>query len=298
MSDRIGPDAAQLLGTALGEKVLTSAPAAMGRILRRTWLGPSPAPPEVVEWHDGTPGYTRDLDAREREMPCVATFDRNASFVAGIDHLRLGHGAWTTLAGHIPLPETDVPGYWLIDDGRLPDCPAFYRTGIWLDGSGPRWFTTPLARLARELGATTALRGYCQEAGGFPLRDVAHRIGNAREILMADRTEAGREALAHLKLGYAAMIAWFEFNTYGGVMERPYWRRAIMDLNIANIWRAARQCSPWPFAWHNVDCLDFACWAPDLIAGLQLGTGIGQWKLRETRGMEEWCLLNQPLPTH
>ena len=184
-------EVADKLAAALGEKVLDSSAAAISRIIKQTYLGPTDPTPADIECHDGDPTSSRELTSKERECPIVASFDKNGAYLDGIGMLRLGHGAWTE-GRMVPLPKSDAPAYWLIDELNGA---AFQRDG----SCGARWFTTPLARLAAERGATTALRVFHQSVSGTPLHHAALRIGIARAVLMVDASDSGREALAELK---------------------------------------------------------------------------------------------------
>jgi len=208
----------------------------------------------------------------------IHAYDKNGQYLAACSSLELGMGGLT----HETAPTFDkrVPGYWRFDD---------------------TWYLTPEAAYLRESDALDQpSEAYTWTRHGRALVKWYECLRDARTVLMADESEAGALAYITLKQTYRVAIGWLtgywfnpdddryrpETDGYASPAYRPDWRHTIISQARATMRRTLDKIAvaDADVVAVHIDQIYIVSDEPDARAacpaGLTLGDGLGQWKVR------------------
>jgi hypothetical protein len=223
-------------------------------------------------------------------------YDGNGAYTAAYN-TKVNTGGWR----HVEAPEFDkeLPGYWLVDppewaDRLLPD--PFDPTGrdARTQRAGPSWRATPTLAGLAELGYEIRPREAWLPADGYGRwwEPWYERVRDARAALLAMAPD--RDAAAVLD---ALRTVWHQ--THGMITIASQGKRRDHDHTIIAAYRAnllrrlvavGEAESRWPLA-IATDNAAFASDDPDprsaCPAGIVLGAGLGQFKVKGTLPMAD-----------
>jgi len=280
----LGDAAAARYAAAVGTR-LGSSPGSTGRRLMDELRPRGMAPREgVPDWPAVASRGNAVTDLSWLREPAAATagayihaYDKNGQYLVACSSLELGMGGLT----HEVAPTFDkrVPGYWRFDD---------------------TWYLTPEAAYLRESDALDQpSEAYTWTRHGRALVKWYECLRDARTVLMADGSEAGVLAYITLKQTYRVAIGWLtgywfnpnddryrpETGGYASPAYRPDWRHTIISQARATMRRTLDKiASDVDVVAVHIDQIYIVSDEPDARAacpaGLTLGTGLGQWKVR------------------
>lgn len=240
----------------------------------------------------------KPLDSEAAKGLWLHCYDGNGAYTAAYGAAVVNLGAWQ----HATSPAFDrkIPGYWRIErpEWSAPLLPnPFDPTGREHrhGDSGPRWYATATLAHAAELGyQVTPLEAYLPAEGaswGRWYEPWAERVRDARKALLEETDPDSAAVLAALK------HVWHQTHSAVGLKSQGHRRdhdHAIIATYRANLLRRlvkisdAEQRYPLAIATDNVA---YVSREPDprkaCPAGLTLGTGLGEFKVKGTLPMTD-----------
>ena len=241
--------------------------------------------------------WCRGPERDEARRTYVHAWDANAMYLAALGAVEVGVGEPTHHKAGVPF-DKKVAGLWRIEPGepgdrRLPD---ICRPGGTLAGA-TGWYPTPVIRYLYDIGQDPKIL----EAFTWP-NSTRRYFARWYETLRDARATAltaidagdpdGAALLRAVKASYTAMTGRFARSEDGEArspLYRPDWRLAVIGTASANLLRKVRTAGltadVWPVA-VSTDEVFILSDDPDpetaLPAPLQLGTGLGQFKVSRT----------------